>query len=331
MQETVQSLQLPRVGLTHGDLNGVGYELIIKAFDDARMLGMMTPVLYGQSKAFSYYKKNFGLDSFNYSLTRDARQAWGQKFNIVNIVDKELKIDPGMVTEVSTEMDIMSMKRASEDLRVGYLDAVVMAPSSPSLCQTHKEFLSSLFQAADTMQVLVSGMMKLALLTDAMPLQKALALLTKDYVAGKLVLLASAIKKDFMLASPKMAVLGIDPEGFPEGSNHVVDEAIGSVKEKGIMAFGPFTSTQFFATGMWKKYDVVLAMTHEQGTLPFRLLSDDSCAYYWAGLPAVVTAPLQGPEFELANLNQATPDAYRAALYLALDIVNAHRENYFLN
>ena len=127
MQETVQSLHLPRVGLTHGDLNGVGYELVIKAFDDARMLGMMTPVLYGQSKAFSYYKKNFGLDSFNYSLTRDARQAWGQKFNIVNIVDKELKIDPGMVTEVSTEMDIMSMKRASEDLRVGYLDAVVMA------------------------------------------------------------------------------------------------------------------------------------------------------------------------------------------------------------
>ena len=220
----------------------VGAGSHIKAFDDARMLGMMTPVLYGQSKAFSYYKKNFGLDSFNYSLTRDARQAWGQKFNIVNIVDKELKIDPGMVTEVSTEMDIMSMKRASEDLRVGYLDAVVMAPSSPSLCQTHKEFLSSLFQAADTMQVLVSGMMKMALLTDPMPLQKALPLLTKDYVVGKLALLSSAMKKDFMLASPKMAVLGIDPEGFSEGANHIVAEAVEMAQEKGLLAFGPFTS-----------------------------------------------------------------------------------------
>ncbi len=139
MSENTSNSQLPRVGLTHGDINGISYEIILKAFSDSRMLGMMTPILYGQSKAFSYYKKNFGLDDFNYSLTRDARQSWNQKFNILNIVDQELKIEPGMTTSLSAEMSVLSLKKATEDLRDGYVDALVMSPDCPSVAATQMD------------------------------------------------------------------------------------------------------------------------------------------------------------------------------------------------
>ena len=124
---------LPRVGLTQGDFNGIGYEIMLKSFSDARMFESLTPVLYGQSKAFSYYKKNFGMESPNYSLTRDARQSWDKKFNIINIVENELKIEPGSPSGVSAEMSVLSMKRAVEDLRNGYVDAMVMSPDSPQV------------------------------------------------------------------------------------------------------------------------------------------------------------------------------------------------------
>ena len=149
MQDTPTIPQSLRLGLSHGDLNGIGYEIILKAFADARMLETITPVLYGQSKAFSYYKKNFGIDSVNYSLIRDVRQAFAKKFNIINIVENELKIEPGHATEVSTGMSVLSVKKAIEDLQNKYIDALVMAPDSRVVAKSKRDFLLSFYKDAD--------------------------------------------------------------------------------------------------------------------------------------------------------------------------------------
>jgi len=325
MSKTNDSIQLPLIGITHGDINGISYEVILKAFNDSRMLGMLTPILYGQSKAFSYYKKNFGLDDFNYSLTRDARQAWNQKFNIINIVDQELKIESGLFTPLSAEMSVLSLKKAAEDLRDGYLEALVMTPACPSVDATQKDFLQATFDKPDVLRLLISDKMRIGLVTDKMPLREALDKLSTELVVKKLVTLSAALKSDFNFASPKIAVMGVNPTVRSDAQDFVT-AAVEEAQQKGIYAFGPFSASSLFVQGAWKKYDAVLALYYEQGILPFKIMSVNGNAFYWAGLPAVCTGPMHGPGFDIANTNQASPDSFRAALYLALDILNTRRD-----
>ena len=329
MQENPQFTSMPRLGLTHGDINGISYEIILKAFADARILTLLTPVLYGQSKVLSYYKKNFGIEDFNYSLTRDARQAWPQKFNIINIVDHELKIDPGQLTSLSAEMSVMSIKMAVEDLHNGYLDALITTPACLSVDRTQVEYMASVFARPDLLRVLVSDFMRVALATDDMPLREALGKIDTAFIVRKLETLSKALKTDFGLNAPKIAVMGLNPHAGEEGNNGENDKvvpAIAEAQKRGVYAFGPFSSSRLFVNGAWKKYDAILAMTYEQGVLPFKLLSVNGGACYWAGLPAVCTAPLHGPGFDIANSNQASPDALRQAIYLAMDIVKQKKE-----
>lgn len=312
----------PRIGLSHGDLNGIGYEIILKTFADARMFESITPVLYGQSKAFSYYKKNFGLESPNYSLTRDARQSWDKKFNIINIVENEVKIEPGTPTEVSAEMSALSMKRATSDLNDGFIDALVMAPDGPVVAKSNLNYLLSFHKTAEPLRVMVNDLMRIGLATDDMPLTDALGLLDVPYLVSKLTVFSQALSTDFGLNAPKIAVMGLNAHS---GNDDQVVTAIGEAKSKDVFAFGPFSPTQLFATGLWKKYDAVLALHYEQGILPLRLMTTGGCASYWAGLPVVCTAPLHGPAFDIANTNQALPDDYRKAVYLAADIANSRK------
>ena len=316
----------PRIGLSHGDLNGIGYEIILKTFSDARMFESLTPVLYGQSKAFSYYKKNFGLESPNYSLTRDARQSWEKKFNIVNIVENEVKIDPGMATEVSAEMSVLSMKRATADLNDGYIDALVMAPDITMVAKSNLDYLLSFHKGTEPLRVMVNDLMRIGLATDDMPLADALARIDVPYLVAKLTTFAQALSKDFGLNAPKIAVMGLNPHsGSKPAADDKVVTAVAEVQKKGVFAFGPFSSTQLFAAGLWRKYDAVMALHYEQGILPLRLMTTGGCASYWAGLPVVCAAPMHGPAFDIANTNQAVPDDYRKAVFLATDIVNSRK------
>jgi 4-hydroxythreonine-4-phosphate dehydrogenase len=329
MQEKPQPNLVPRLGMTHGDINGIAYEVLLKAFADARILTLLTPVLYGQSKVLSYYKKNFGIEEFNYSLTRDARQAWAQKFNIINIVDRELKIDPGQSTPLSAEMSALSLKMAVEDLHNEYIDALVMLPTCLSVNQKQPDLLASIFGHPDMLRVLVSDFMRVGLATDDIPLRDAMEKIDTELVVRKLGTLSKALKSDFGMSSPKIAVLGLNPHAGEMGNaneNDPVVSGIAEAQKQGMYAFGPFSSEQFFVSGSWKKYDAVLAMTYEQGVLPFKLISVNGGAYYWAGLPTVCTAPFYGPGFDIANTNQASPDALRQAIYLAMDIVKQKKE-----
>ena len=324
MQETSTPSQLPRIGLSHGDINGIGYEVILKTFSDSRMFESLTPILYGQSKAFSYYKKNFGLDSPNYSLTRDARQAGDKKLNIINIVENEVKIDPGQASDVSAEMSVLSMKKAVDDLENSAIAALVLAPDSRIVARSNRDFLFSFHKEAETMRVIVCDKMRVGLATDDLPLNEALAQIDIRFILGKLAVLSQAMKTDFGINAPKIAVLGLNPHAgsMPVGDDDKVMKAINDAQKKGIFAFGPFSTNQLFVQGLWKKYDAVMAMYYDQGVLPLKMMALDGCAYYWAGLPVVCTAPMHGPAFELANANKAEPDSYREAVYLAADIVN---------
>lgn len=328
MQDNASNLQFPRIGLGQGDFNGISYEIMLKTFSDARMFETLTPVLYGQSKAFSYYKKNFGLESPNYSLTRDARQASEKKFNIINIVENELKIEPGVPSGTSAEMSVLSMKKAFEDLQNGTIDALVMAPDNPVVAKSNCDFLLSFYKDADPVQVLVSGQMRIGLATGDVPLSTAIEQIDIRFLVSKLNTLSNALKTDFGISSPKIAVMGLNPHSgsIPVGVDERVVKAVNDAQHKGLFAFGPFSASQLFVSGGWKKYDAVLAMYYEQGVFPMKFLSLEGYAYYWAGLPVVCTAPLHGPAYDIANMNKAVPDSYRKAIFLATDIVNRRRE-----
>ena len=325
MQDNLTQL-FPRIGITSGDLNGIGYEIILKAFYDSRMFESLTPVLYGQSKAFSYYKKNFGLDSPNYSLTRDVRQVCDKKFNIINIMENEVKIDPGMATDISAEISVLSMKRAVEDLNNGYIDALVMAPDSPVVAKSNFNYLLSFHKESEFLRVMVNDLMRIGLATDDMPLSEAIGLLDTPFLVSKLTTFAQALSQDFGINAPKIAVMGLNPHSgtTPDPEDKVL-KAINEVQTKGIFAFGPFSPNQIFVTGLWKKYDAVLALHYEQGILPLRLMTTGGCASYWAGLPIVCASPLHGPAFDIANTNQAEPDDFRRAVFLVTDIVNSRK------
>ena len=324
MQET-PTHPLPKVALSHGDLNGIGYEIMLKTFADARMFEMLTPVLYGQSKAFSYYKKNFGMDAPNYALTRDVRQVGVNKFNIINIVENELKIEPGAATEVSTQMSVISMKKAFDDVFNGLADALVMAPDSPKVAQYNQEFLLSHYKDAAPLRVMVNDVMRIALATDDMPLESALAQIDERMLVTRMATLSTALKTDFGVNAPKIAVMGINPHGV-SGADDKVLKAVEEAQRKDILAFGPFSASQLFVNGQWKKYDAVLAMYYDQGVFPLKMMTVGGSAYYWAGLPVVCAAPMHGPAFDVANQNRAEPDSYRRAVYLAVDVARCRME-----
>ena len=329
MQETPTPSQLPRIGLSHGDINGIGYEVILKTFSDSRMFELLTPVFYGQSKAFSYYKKNFGLDSPNYSLTRDARQAWDKKLNIINVIENEVKIEPGQASDVSAEMSVLSMKKAVDDLQNSFIEALVMAPDSRVVARSNRDFLFSFYKETETLRVMVNDKMRIGLATDDLPINEALAQIDIRFLVGKLAVLSQALKTDFGIHMPKIAVLGLNPHAgsMPVGDDDKVMKAISDAQKKGIFAFGPFSTNQLFVQGLWSKYDAVMAMYYDQGVLPLKMMALGGCAYYWAGLPVVCTAPMHGPAFELANVNKAEPDSYREAVYLAVDVAGRRKAN----
>ena len=333
MQNDTLSPLCPRIGITHGDFNGVGYEVILKTFEDARILTLLTPVLYGQSKVFSYYKKNFGIADFSYSLTRDARQAWSQKFNILNIVEDKLDIDPGKVTDLAGLMAVVSLEKGVDDLRNGHVDGLVLAPANPLNMKrdryayaNQQQYLDAAFGVASSMLILVSDRVKIGMLTSHLPLREALEAVTTERVLQGIRGFAMSLKNDFGITAPKIAVLGLNPhagmsEAFGREEVSLIEPALLQARNEDVFAFGPFAADTFFGSDAWLKYDGVLAMYHDQAMVPFQLLSAQGGAYCFSGLPAVCTAPVMECQYDLANQNVANPDAFRKALYLACDIV----------
>lgn len=334
MTPQYKSSNLPKIGITHGDINGIGYEVILKVLTDSRIFESFIPIVYGQSKVFSYYKKNFGMEDLSYTVIRDASQAQPSRINIINHTDEELKIEPGFSTDIAGKASFAALNMATNDLRVGLIDALVTAPVNKSNMVSEQfkfkgqtDFIKSYFPENQYITLLMSEMLRIGLATNHIPLKDVPKTINKELIIKKLHLMNSSFIKDFNISTPKIAVLGLNPHASDNGvmgdeDNNIIKPAIEEAKADGILAFGPFPADSFFGSSAWTKYDGVLSMYHDQGMTPFRILATDGGVSFTAGLPVIRTSTTTGVCYDIANKNVADPDALRHAIFLAIDIIN---------
>ena len=334
MTPPIKTSNLPRIGLTQGDINGIGYEVILKVLADSRIFEAFTPIVYGQSKVFSYYKKNFGMEEMSYAVIRDASQAQPRRINIINHTDEELKVEPGFSTPIAGKASFAALKLATNDLRNGLIDAMVTAPINKSNIISEQfqfkgqtDSIKSFFPENEYITLLVNHQMRIGFVTNHIPLRDVPPTITKELIIKKIKLMHEALVKDFNIMAPKIAVLGLNPHA---GDNNImgseerdiIKPAMEVAKDQDIMAFGPFPADGFFGSDAWRKYDGILSMYHDQGLTPFRVLAIDGGVSYTAGLPVVRTSTTHGTGYDIANKNVADPEAMRHAIYLAIDILN---------
>ncbi|MBO4282021.1 MAG: 4-hydroxythreonine-4-phosphate dehydrogenase PdxA [Bacteroidales bacterium] len=321
------------IGITQGDINGIGYELIIKSLMDARILENITPVIYGSSKVLSYYRKTISKgNEFNYHIIRQIDQAVPHKVNVLNITDQELKIDMGEATPVSGKAAFDALEAAMRDVHSGKLDAIVTAPIHKKAIQSeqfhfqgHTEYFCERTHTADCLMLMVSDSLRIGTVTTHCALADVPKILSKELVKNKLRILHQSMMQDFACVKPRIAVLALNPHAGEEGlfgmeEETVIKPAIQEAFQEKIYAFGPFPADGFFGSGQYAKYDAVLAMYHDQAMLPFKILSYGGGVNYTAGLPLIRTSPAHGTAYTLVGKDMASPDSFRQAIYQACDI-----------
>ena len=328
-----------RVAITHGDLNGVGYEVIIKTFADARMFDFCTPVLYGSTKVASYHKKLLTSvqQEMQFNAIRDAAEAVPGKYNVINLTQDEVKIDLGKSTEIAGALSRESLNRACADLKAGKVDVLVTAPINKRNIQAsdfdfpgHTEYLSHQFGSSSLM-LMVCDKIRIGIVTNHLALKDVPAALTHDLLMEKIMLLNDSLKRDFGITIPKIAVLALDPHAGDNGvigdfDQRVIRPAIDEAQGKGVLAYGPFPSDGFFGSSEFNKFDGVLALYHDQGLIPFKLMSFTEGVNYTAGLPYVRTSPAHGTGYDIAGKDCASEQSFRSAVYLACNILRNRLE-----
>ncbi len=328
-----------RVAITHGDLNGVGYEVIIKTFSDNRMFDVCTPVLYGSSKVASYHKKLLASvpQEMNFLSLRDASEAQDRRYNVVNLTQEEIKIDLGKSTEVAGALSRESLNRACADLKDGKVDVLVTAPINKRNIQAadfdfpgHTEYLSHQFGSSSLM-LMVCDRIRIGIVTNHLALKDVPDALTPELLIEKLTILDQSLRRDFRITRPKIAVLALDPHAGDNGvigdfDAKVITPVIEKAQEGGILAYGPFPSDGFFGSSQFNNFDGVLALYHDQGLIPFKLMSFTEGVNYTAGLPYVRTSPAHGTGYDIAGKDKASEQSMRSAVYLACNIYRNRQE-----
>lgn len=324
------------VGITHGDTNGIGYEIILKMLEDTRLADFCTVTVYGSAKAASFYRKAMELPAVQFNRVDSAADAKENAFNIVNVVGEDLKIDPGMPAEAAGVAALSALEAAVADLRNGDIDVLVTAPINKHTIQGptfhfpgHTEYLETSLSDGDknskAIMVLCAGELRVALVTTHVPVSKVSEAITKEVIVEKLELFDRSLRRDFGVQAPRIAVLSLNPHAGEEGllgteEAEVIAPALAEARDKRIVAFGPYAADGFFGSGNYKAFDGVLAMYHDQGLAPFKTLAMDAGVNFTAGLPFVRTSPDHGTGYDIAGKNEASPESLRNALYAAIDI-----------
>lgn len=321
------------IGISLGDINGIGIELIIKTFSDIRMLQVCTPVIYGNSKVISFHRKTLNIPEFNMNTIRTVGEASDKKVNLISCWEEEVKVEIGQATSVSGKYAFKSLKSAAADLKEGKLDAIITAPINKKVMQQegfdfpgHTEYFASLFGVKDYAMFLVSDTLRVAFVTGHVPVKEVASLLTKEKISTRIKLMNESLKRDFNIRKPRIAVLGLNPHAGDNGllgseENEIITPAINECFDNKILAYGPYPADGFFGSGNLKKFDAVLAMYHDQGLVPFKTISFDTGVNFTAGLPCVRTSPDHGTAYDIAGKGIASEDSFRQAIYLACDIV----------
>ena len=320
-----------KIGISIGDINGIGMEVIIKTFSDNRMLEICTPIVYGSLKVSSFYTKALGITDFSFNKIKAAKEALANKPNLIECWQDDLKIDLGQSTEAGGKYALISLEAATADLAAGNIDALVTAPINKDNIQSetfnfpgHTEYLSKKFDGQSLM-LMVGENIKIGVATNHIPISKVANTLTSDNIFGKLKILNKTLVQDFCATNPKIAVLGLNPHAGDNGligkeEENIIIPAIDNAKSIGINAFGPYPADGFFGSGNYKNFDAILAMYHDQGLIPFKSLSFGSGTNFTAGLSAIRTSPDHGVAYEIAGQNKAEESSFRQAIYAACDI-----------
>ena len=330
--KTMRMTKSVKVGITIGDKNGVGPEVILKALDDERIMSGITPVIYGCEAVLQHYKHVLGINHINFEPVSSAKKAQPKKINIVNVLNDKSLVNEGQEEASSGKLAIKSIEAASADISSGVIDAIVTAPISKSVCQNagfdfpgHTEFFISMSNGAEGIMILTSSLMKIALVTTHVPLKDVSSIITKDAIKSKAEVFHYSLQKDFGILNPKIAILSLNPHSGENGKIgteeiEVIIPAINALRAENILVFGPFPTDGFFGSSAPSNYDGILAMYHDQGLSVFKALSFDEGVNYTAGLPIVRTSPDHGTAFDIAGKNIASATSMRNALYSAADI-----------
>lgn len=331
-----------RVGISHGDFNGISYEIILKTFQDERMLDFCIPIVYGSSKIASYYRNAIPEISYNFNTIKDISKPSTKQLNIINIVHDEVNIEIGESTKLAGQLAFESLEAVTQDLGHG-LDVMVTAPINKDNIQSeefnfpgHTEYLADKFGKDNELMLLASNSMKVAVVTGHIPVNSIAAAITKDLILKKLDIFKESLKMDFGIQKPRIAVLGLNPHAGDNGllgseEKDIIIPAIEEAKEKGTLAFGPFPADGFFGSNDFKKFDGILAMYHDQGLVAFKALSFEEGVNFTAGLSIIRTSPDHGTGYNIAGKNLADHSSLRSAILMAIDIYKNRKLHKSLN
>lgn len=326
-----------RVGISVGDINGIGVEVTMKALEDARMLQDCTPIIYGSEKLFVEHKKQLRMNNFNFSGISSANDARRKKINVVNVWDEEVEPKYGEISETGGKYAFLSLQAATNDLASGKIDVLVTAPiSKEAMAKTgfkfpgHTEYLADMAGQDEALMLMVSSTMRVGLVTSHIALKDVSTTVTVDKVLAKINAFNASLKKDFGIQRPKIAVFGLNPHAGENGKmgdeeRETIIPAINRAQNEGILAYGPYPADGFFGSGARSKFDGVLAMYHDQGLAAFKALAFDEGVNFTAGLPIIRTSPDHGTAFDIAGENKASGDSMRQAIYLAMDVFRNHK------
>lgn len=332
----------PVIGVSCGDLNGIGIELIIKTFSDNRILELCTPVVFASNKVINFYRKSIPELNFNYQNTKEFGRLNNKQVNLFNCWEEETAINPGQLTEAAGKYAILSLQTAVAALKQKQIDGLVTAPIHKKNIQSadfnftgHTPYLKNIFNVNDVVMMLCSGNFRVALVTEHIPISDVARHITKEAITSKLSIIQKSLQKDFGIDKPRIAVLGLNPHAGDEGlvgseEETIIKPAIREAKNNNIIAVGPYSADAFFARGYHERFDAVLAMYHDQGLIPFKSLAVGDGVNYTAGLPAIRTSPDHGVAFDIAGKNKADTSSFMNAIFQCIDIINqrqAYEEN----
>jgi 4-hydroxythreonine-4-phosphate dehydrogenase len=326
-------------GISHGDINGIGYEVIIKALSDPMISDFCTPVVYGSPKVAAYHRKALNISNFSFNNIRSVEEAHPRKANMINCLDDNTRVELGKSTTHGGEAALISLEKAVDDLLNGKIDVLITAPIDKHNVQSesfqfkgHTEFLKSKAGTDEVLMFMIGETMRIGIATGHVPLRKVPELITVDLLLRKIRLMEQSLIRDFGIRKPRIAVLGLNPHAgdnslLGKEEDEIITPAIQQAVKEGILAFGPFPCDGFFGAGSFTKFDGILAMYHDQGLTPFKVLSFDAGVNFTAGLPFVRTSPVHGTAFQIAGKGEASENSFRQAIYLACDIVK-NRQTY---
>lgn len=321
-----------RIGITQGDVNGVGYEVILKTFAEPMMLELCTPIIYGSPKVAAYHRKALNLNT-NFSIINSAEEADPDKLSVLNCSNDEIKVEFSKPDTEAGKAAFDALECAMEDYRKGLIDVIVTAPINKHTIQCegfhfpgHTEYIEQkLGEGAKSLMILMKDDLRVALVTGHIPVSQVASVLTKELIEEKLTIFNASLKKDFFIGAPRIAVLSLNPHAGDEGligteERDIIIPALKEMSAKGMLCYGPYPADGFMGSQNFEHFDGILAMYHDQGLAPFKALAMDEGVNYTAGLPVVRTSPAHGTAYDIAGKGLASEDSFRQAVYVAIDV-----------